>query len=72
MAEQPEVRYLGDVQRLSLGTGDVVVLKTEIRLTAEMADRIRAYMQDILGEDRKLLILCDGIEIGVLSPEVGA
>lgn len=69
MTGSPEIRFLGDVQKLTLAPDDIVVLKTAIVVSGEQAEHLRQALKRELGEDRKVLILPAGLEIGVLSPE---
>jgi len=64
--EQDQIRYLGDVQRLTLKPGDVLVLSVEGAISMECAERIKSYMTDVL-PDHKVIVLGDGIKIGVLG-----
>lgn len=67
--EEPEVRFLGDVQRLTLQPGDVLVLKCANVLTVETTARLREHVQKIVGQECKVMVLSGGLEIGVLSPQ---
>ena len=69
MAEQPdgEIRFLGDLQRLELRPGDVLVLKTADKLSLATLRNIGERMRKICPE-HKLIILDAGMELGVLSP----
>jgi hypothetical protein len=69
--EEPEVRYLGDVQRLALAPDDVVVIRCREHISCEQSERLRELARKTLGVDRKVLILCGGLEIGVLAPTGG-
>ena len=69
MPDEPEIRYLGDVQRLTLAPEDIIVLKTTLPVHAEAAKRLREMVQSQFGENRKVLVLSDGLEIGLLSPQ---
>ncbi len=65
MSEEEEIRYLGDVQKLSLEKGDVVVLSIPGTITQEVTDRLRNKLQDVLPGCR-ILILSEGMRLGVL------
>lgn len=69
MIDEAEIHYLGDVQRLALKPGDIIVFKLRQRADAETFERIRKHMDDMLGGQHKIIILADGLEIGILSPE---
>jgi hypothetical protein len=67
MADEGEIRFLGDVQRLVLAPGDIVVLKTPFFVSPEQAGHLRDALRRELGDDRKVIVLPDGLEIGVLA-----
>lgn len=61
-----EVRILGDLQRLALRAGDILVLTTPMRVSAEAAGHLReAVEKQIPGH--KVIILSDGLKLGVLE-----
>lgn len=63
---EPEIKYLGDVQRLELKPGDKVVLTLPYRSTLEVVERIRALLVDKF-PDHEILVLEEGTKIGVIS-----
>ena len=66
-----EIRYLGDVQRLQLEPGDVVVLTCEGVLTSDQLVAIQRYMdQRLLAHTT--LVLDSTMRIGVLGKKGGA
>lgn len=65
-----EIRYLGDVQRLQLEPGDVVVLTYPGRLYEAARAHLAKYVSESLGRD--VLVLDSGVQIGVMGKEVGA
>lgn len=69
MIDEAEIRYLGDVQRLALKPGDIVVVKLQGRVDAHTIARIRDHMSKELGGEHKVIVLAEGVEIGILSPE---
>jgi hypothetical protein len=66
MDDQDQIRYLGDVQRLALQPGDIVVLKFAGAISAETHCRLKAMVKNEL-PGHKVLILDSGMEIGVLG-----
>lgn len=68
----PEIRYLGDVQRLRVEPGDVIVVSTEQRLSVDEARRIGQAIQRVLPEGQRVLILDAGTKIGVIGADDGA
>lgn len=71
MSADPEVRFLGDVERLELGADDVLVIKVSSVLSAGLASRIKEVIRSELGKDRRVLVLESGMQIGILSPTSG-
>ena len=65
--KEPEVRYLGDVQKLSLGPNDILVLSLAHPVPIELAMRLREMVRDVAGDDRKVMILEPGMKVGVLE-----
>lgn len=61
-----EIRYLGDVQRLALRSGDVVVLTSKCRLTNAEKERITESMRNIF-KDNQIVILDSNFEISVVG-----
>lgn len=59
-----ELELIEAMAVLQVQPGDVVVLKTPISLTNEQAYRIRELVSSIVKTE--VLILTDGLEIGVL------
>lgn len=64
----PEIRYLGDVQRLQLGPDDLLVLTTDQHLSSAALDRIRAAVESTIPGQR-VVVLTGGMKLGVLSKE---
>lgn len=63
-----EIRYLGDVQRLALREGDVVVLTAKCRLTGVEKDHISESMKNIF-KNNLFVILDSNFEISVVGGE---
>jgi hypothetical protein len=63
-----EIRYLGDVQRLQLEPGDLVVITYSGRLSEEARAYLAKYVSESLGRD--VLVLDNGAQIGVMGKEV--
>ena len=66
---EPQITYLGEVQRLHLGPDDALVVSVPHPLTMEQSERVREFVRKHLGERRKVLVLADGIKLGVLSAD---
>lgn len=58
------------VRRLTLGPDDTLVFRsTSRRLSQDEADTIRRRLQDILGEDAKVLVVSRDWELTVIGPD---
>ena len=57
------VRYLGDLQRLQLEPGDILVLRTKELISADTADRLHENFKRIL-PGHKVIVLDAGIDVG--------
>lgn len=66
-----EIRYLGDVQRLTLAPGDIIVLNLDMPISADTAARLKAHAEQQL-PGHQVLVLSEGIKLGVLAPETAA
>lgn len=63
-----EVRFLGDVQRLELRPGDVVVLSLDAPVTDQTADLLKRRMETAI-PGHQCLIMAAGMKLGVLARE---
>lgn len=61
-----EIRYLGDVQRLQLNLGDVVVIKSERRLLPEQFEALRQYVSSVI-PGHEVLLLDAKFEVSVMD-----
>lgn len=66
--DQSEIRYLGNVQRLQLEPGDVVVLTADHVLKPEVLIAIQCYMDKRL-HGHTVLVLDSTLRIGVLGKQ---
>lgn len=66
MAEDVEVRFLGDVQRLTLKSDDVIVISTERSISSHVAEHIHELVA-LKFPGHKVLVLSDGLKIGVVG-----
>ncbi len=65
-AQKSRIKYLGDVRRLALHPGDVVVLYLPGHASPESVERVKAAAS-VLIPDHRIMVLADGIKIGVLG-----
>lgn len=66
-ADEPEIRFLGDVQKLSLESEDIVIISVPGHLSEDDRARIRADISMAI-PDNKVIVLTDGMKIGVMGP----
>lgn len=55
------------IARLALKSGDVLVVKVDHTLNAEIGGRIREHFETVLGNKNKVLIIDNSIDLSVLS-----
>lgn len=63
------VRYLGDVQRLALKPGDIIVITVDGMISSEQASRLKDNVLATIGGGYKVMVLDSRSKLGVLSPE---
>lgn len=66
------IDYLKTMQKLDVKDGDIIVIKNPYKLSAETYTNLRLAIQKILkeyGYNVKVMILEDGMDIGVLRKE---
>jgi hypothetical protein len=75
-AVEPEPTFLGDVQRLSLKPGDVVVMYADSGIDDDTAEKLKlglgAALEGWFGRKHGVMILTDGLKIGVIGAEPAA
>ncbi len=69
--DQPEIKYLGDVQRLVLNPGDIVVLSVDEYIPNEAAQRLRSQLEASV-PGHNVVVLSKGMKIGALGQDIAA
>lgn len=64
-----EIRYLDDIRKVTFGPSDVLVVQVAYAIPTETADRIKTHLSEAIGTDNKIIVLSDGLKLGVLSPQ---
>jgi hypothetical protein len=64
----PEIRYLGDMQRLALAPDDVLVLMCDEHLSDQEAIDLRKRLQGVFGAGRTCIVLSHGMKLGAIGP----
>lgn len=70
MGKQPEIRFLGDMERLQIQPGDKFVITVDQVVSDEFCSHIRAAWKMFAGEDSPLLILQRGMKLGAVNVTV--
>lgn len=69
LVDRGVVRFLGDLAKLQLSPGEVLVLRSPHRLSAhesaEMADSLKSVFPD-----NRVIVLGDGLELAIVSAGV--
>lgn len=63
------IRFVGDMQRLSVNQDDIFVLMFEQRLNLEQRKDIKQYLKEILS-GHKVIVLDGNAKIGVIGTDV--
>lgn len=68
MAVEQQIKFLGNLSRLDARPGDKFVLMTDEPISDDMRQSINDAWNRFMGPDApKLMVLSDGIKIGVVS-----
>lgn len=67
-AKPPATRFLGDILKVELSPGDVCVLMVRTPMSREATETVTQMWRATVGDDVTLVVLDDGMKIGVLSP----
>lgn len=67
---QININYTGELQKLELKPGEILVLKVDAHLSDEIAKHIRKSIAEHFGIDRKVIVLSKGMTLEVLSEEI--
>lgn len=71
-ASPPPTRFLGDLVKVTLSPGDVCVLMSRRHLTQDEASWLRDMWRASIGDAITLIVIDDGMRLGVLSPPEAA
>lgn len=64
-----KVAYVGEIAKVKVSGNDMVVLTVPRSVDASELSRISSEWEKKFGDNATLLVLFDGMKIGVLSPE---
>lgn len=65
---EPEIRYLGDLQRLSLKPGDRLVLTVKGQLSRAATERLSACLKERI-PGHEVIVLEEGMTLGAVGAE---
>jgi hypothetical protein len=65
---EPTALDLGEIKRLAMQAGDILVYRYPGALSGKAADTVREQLARVFGPDRKVLILDGGADFEVISP----
>lgn len=69
---KPATRFLGELVKVDLSAGDVCVLMVKQPVSQETAADMREAWRAAVGDDVTLLVLGNGMKLGILSPPQAA
>jgi hypothetical protein len=64
--DNPEIRFLGDLQRLDVKPGDTFVLTVDCDISQHEAESIQQLWAKVMG-DVRCLVLGKGMKLGAIS-----
>ena len=68
----PPLSFMGDLVKLNVTPGDVFVVMPKRPISEATAEALRAVWEEHFGDDCPLVVLEEGMRIGVLSPDRAA
>lgn len=68
MADQ-DIKFIGDMERLVVKSGDRFVIKCDHTLSLEMKSNIAETARRFFGDNVKVLILDKGFSLGVIGED---
>ena len=66
-----EVKFVGDLQRMSLHPDDILVLSLSSKVLPDQAEVLTRHIKRLIGTDNRVVILEDGMKLEVVTPEAG-
>lgn len=67
--KKPALAFLGDLVKVVVSPGDVFVVMPKRQISQQTADALQEVWEERFGADCPLVVLEEGMKIGVLSPE---
>lgn len=66
-----EVKFVGDLQRMSLRPDDILVLSLSSQILPDQAEVLTRQIKRLIGTDNQVVILEDGMKLEIVTPEAG-
>jgi hypothetical protein len=70
--KKPALAFMGDLVKLVVAPGDVFVVMPKRQISQQTAEALQAAWEEHFGTDSPLIVLEEGMKIGVLSPQKAA
>ena len=70
--KKPGLSFMGDLMKLNVSPGDVFVVMPKRPISEATAEALRIVWEEHFGDDSPLVVLEEGMRIGVLSPDRAA
>jgi hypothetical protein len=70
--KKPALNFLGDLVKVTVAPGDVFVVMPKRQISQATADALQQVWEERFGHECPLVVLEEGMRIGVLSPEKAA
>lgn len=67
--KKPALTFLGDLAKVIVAPGDVFVVMPKRQISQQTADALQEVWESRFGPECPLVVLEEGMKIGVLSPE---
>lgn len=67
-ADEPTINYLGDMQKLTLGPNDLIVITTEQMLSQETIRYLQEEVKKSI-PNNNCLVFAGGLKVGVIAHE---
>lgn len=70
--KKPALTFLGDLAKITVAPGDVFVVMPKRQISEETAEALSRVWEANFGPECPLVVLEEGMRIGVLSPDKAA
>lgn len=70
--KKPALTFVGDLTKITVAPGDVFVVMPKRQISEATAEALSRVWEENFGEECPLIVLEEGMRIGVLSPDKAA